>query len=640
MIFFQLINSSFRRNSKIYAPYLLSTSILVAINYIFAAIAANHSLKHLHVGAAVGAIIIIGQVFVILVTLAFILYINRFLWQQRRREMGLYSMLGMTSKDLSLLVIIEKCYLLIGSLICGLVTGIVFEKLAFLGLSRLLAIHHLHQPWISMRGLGQTVLIITGYFFILIITDLFKLQRLNPRQLWHSTVSQPARHGWLFTLAGLLGILLLAGAYWIVLTIKPKLSSFSSFMFAVILVVIGTYLVFIAGSIIILKALQKNKRFYYHPHHFIAVSGMLQRMEQNGASLATICLLCSSVLVILFSTITLYAGINSTANFYAPQDVVMTTSRPLTVSQHNIISNTAAKHHAKIIDRTQYTATASRFGYWRGNSFINEGALTKMSRKTTASVIFVTSKTYNRLTGNHVQLDNRHALIYSPAHKHSGKLTIAGNTYQTKPINRLSFALNPEHSIYSPFFVIVNRLPQKLPTMTVTSFNYRLKGSENQHISFENALQQNLNLQDMWFNGWHTIHSLFSGLYGGLVFIGILISLALGVTTTIVIYFKQVSEGYADRRRFHTMQQVGLSEKETTKSIHSQVLMVFMLPIIGAVINLAFAFPAIRQIMMQLNFYNFSLMATTALTITIALLAAYLFIYGLTTKIYHQIVDN
>ena len=188
--------------------------------------------------------------------------------------------------------------------------------------------------------------------------------------------------------------------------------------------------------------------------------------------------------------------------------------------------------------------------------------------------------------------------------------------------------------------MVVNHLPQGVATMNVTTMNYRLTGGNTKQVAFETDLQQRLGLVNLQFTGAATITALFKELYGGMVFIGILVSLALAITTTIVIYFKQISEGYADQHRFTTMQEVGLSEAETTKSIHSQVLMVFMLPIIGAVINLFFAFPAIRQIMVQLNFYNLPAMVLIAGIITLALLFLYLIIYGLTTKVYQHIVDQ
>lgn len=640
MLFFKLINSSFRRNGKVYGPYLLAASMLVAINYIFAAIGVNHSLHRLPSSAAATAMINLSANFILLVTLAFLLYVNRFLWQQRSAELGLYSMLGMTSRNLELLTIIEKCYLFIGSIICGLVTGVIFERLAFLGLGRLMKVHNLKQPWIEPAALARTTLYMAGFFVILMVVDLIKLHRFNPNQLWHATAKAPRHHGWLFKLMGVLGIVLLAIAYYLTLTTKPRVSAFSNFMTAVLLVVVGTYLLFIAGSVLILQFLQHRKKFYYRPRHFIAISGMRQRMEQNGASLATICLLCSAVLVALFSSLSLYAGIGDTVNLYVPKDVVMTTKQPLTSQQHETISAVARQHHAKVFDQSTYQATTVQNGYWQGQRFINQGTLAHMTNDTTSSVIFVTSREYRKMTGKTARINDRQALIYSPAKQHTGAVTIANHHYQAKNLRQLNFAFNPEHSIYAPAFVIVNHLPVGMPTMNVTSFRYRLNGSDRQHMQFENALQAHLQLPNGQLTGRYNIHYLFNSLYGGLVFAGILISLALGITTTIVIYFKQISEGYADQYRFQTMQQVGLSERETTKSIHSQVLMVFMLPIVGAVVNLLFAAPAIKQIMTQLSFYNLPLMITVAVTITLALLAIYLLIYGLTTRVYHQIIDN
>lgn len=432
MLFFKLINSSFRRNSKVYGPYLLAASMLVAINYIFAAIGVNHSLHQLPSSAAATAMINLSANFILLVTFAFLLYVNRFLWQQRSTELGLYSMLGMTSRNLELLTIIEKCYLFIGSIICGLVTGVIFERLAFLGLGRLLMVHSLRQPWIEPAALARTTLYMAGFFVILMVVDLIKLHRFNPNQLWHATAKVPRHHGWLFKLMGVLGIVLLAIAYYLTLTTKPRVSAFSNFMTAVLLVVVGTYLLFIAGSVLILQFLQHRKKFYYRPRHFIAISGMRQRMEQNGASLATICLLCSAVLVALFSSLSLYAGIGDTVNLYVPKDVVMTTKQPLTSQQHETISAVARQHHAKVFAQSTYQATTVQNGYWQGQRFINQGALEHMTNDTTSSVIFVTSREYRKMTGKTARINDRQALIYSPAKQHTGAVTIANHRYQAK----------------------------------------------------------------------------------------------------------------------------------------------------------------------------------------------------------------
>ena len=640
MLYFKLINSSFKRNMRSYGPYLMATIMLVAINYIFLAIEANSSLKKLNTGAVTSAMLDLGFKFIFLVTLAFLIYVNRFLWQQRSREIGLYSMLGMTSHNLQLLTIIEKCYLMVISLVAGLAFGIIFEKLAFLGFGYLLNIGHISQPWFVSSAITKTIILTGCLFAIIMVIDLVKLHRLTPNQFRHPEAVTPKRHGILYSIAGILGFALLIWAYYITLTIKPKISAISHFLLAVILLVIGTYLVFIIGSIILLKLLQKNSHFYYKPRHFIAVSGMIQRMQQNGASLATICLLCSSILVILFTSITLYVGIGSTVKSYAPEDVVITSNQGLTKEQKRVINTSARQHHAKINHYLTYKMTTPQYGYWRDNKFISQGSIQKMDSKASSSVILLTTNEYNRITNQHVHLTGNEALTYTNNKGHDGTLIVNNQKYHARKLQHFSGYFNPDHSIYTPTFIIANKLPKSLPLTTVTTFNYQLSGNQKQRIKFENALQAKLGINNLSFTGKATITSLINSLYGGLVFVGILISLALAITTTIVIYFKQISEGYADRKRFKTMQQVGLSEKETVKSIHSQVLMVFLLTVVGAIVNLCFAIPAIRQIMIQLNFYNLPLMITVGIIVAISLLILYLILYGLTTRTYRQIVDG
>lgn len=640
MLFLKLINSSFKRNLKVYVPYLISMTMLVAINYIFKAVEINRSLKDLPSATVTKALMQTGSTFMILVTLAFMIYVNRFLWQQRQQEMGLYSMLGMTRHNLQVLTVIEKCYLLVISLFLGTLFGIIFDRLAFLGFAHLLQIDHLSQPWIEWGAVINTIVIIGGFFLILMVIDLIKLFQLNPNELWHPQQTKIARHGKFFTFAGLLGVAVLAYAYYLTITVKPRISALTTFMTAVFLVVIGTYLIFIAGSIIVLKLLQKNKGYYYRPRHFIAVSGMLQRMEQNGASLATICLLCSSVLVILFTSLTMYAGINDTVNSYAPRDLTIITSQKLTAQQESTINSVAKKHHAQLNKPVTFTTSAPQYGYWENNRFINQGNLENMTNQTTNTVITMSTATYNQITDKHVKLAANKALIYSPAKEHRGALQIGTQKYQATPIYDFHYYFNPSHAIYSPIFIITNMLPANTTTINFTGINYHLNGSKKAHLNFENDLQAKLHLPNQVYSSRTNLRSQLTSLYGGIVFLGILISFALGITTTVVIYFKQITEGYEDQYRFKTMQQVGLSEKETTKSIHSQVLMVFMLPVVGAIINLCFAIPAIRQILIQFNFYNVRLMIIIAVSITFILLCLYFAIYGLTTRMYRKIVEQ
>ncbi len=455
MLYTKLVNSSFKRNLRSYIPYLIATTMLVAINYIFLAIGSNASLKKLNTGTATSSLLELGSRFIFLITIAFLIYVNRFLWQERRQEMGLYSMLRMTRKNLQLLVIIEKAYLLFISLIDGLIFGVIFEKLAFLTLVYLLNINRLSQPWIVPQALWQTTLLITLLFDLVLLIDLFKLHRLSPNQLWQPQTVTVKHHGVLYSLVGLVGLGLLIWTYWITLTIKPRISAISRFFFAVILLTIGTYLLFIIGNIVFLKLLQKNKRYYYQPRHFIAVSGMRQRMEQNGASLATICLLCTSILVILFTSVTLYAGINTTIHSYAPQDVVIT-GQHFASQQWSTVKDVAIQHHATINHRLTYTMSEPRYGYWRKERFINQGDLLKMNQQTSSSVIMMTTKEYNRITGRHVRLRDHQALAYANSKGHYGQVTIGHQHYHARRLSHFPFYFNPDHNIYVPTFYVVN----------------------------------------------------------------------------------------------------------------------------------------------------------------------------------------
>lgn len=637
MLYFKLVNSSFRRNMKVYGPFLVATIILVAINYIFGAMNANTSLKQLQTGSVTTAMIHIGMVFVIMITAAFLVYVNRFLWQERSKELGLYEMLGMTNQNVDLLTAIEKLYLLVISLFAGLVIGVIFEKFAFLGMKYLLSMKKVSQPWIQWSALADTTLIIMAFFAILWLTDVFKIQFMSANSMWKVQNNQPKHHGLLFNLMGIVGVIMLVVTYYITLTIKPQITALPRFMLAVILLIIATYLVFIVGSVMILGWLKKSKKYYYQPRHFIAVSGMRQRMEQNGASLATICLLCSAVLVIVFTSFSLYMGINSTVDAYSPADVMMESVKPLDEGQRHNIQAIAKKHHANIYDRHFYQMTTANYGYWQDNHFVDQGNIQNITSKTDSNVIMMTADQYRQLTGKRVRLTNQETLTYRKSRTLSGDVEVFHHHYQARPIKKMANYYNPDRSTYMTTYLIVKQLPKGLPTVNVCSFNYRLNG-DSKRAQFEKQLAVTPGI--VGFNGKTTIKSLLTGLYGGLVFVGILTSLALAVTTVIVIYFKQISEGYADRQRFVIMQQVGLSEAETIQTIHSQVLMVFMLPVIGAIINLAFAFPAIRQILHQLNFYNQGMMVGIAVVVPIVLLAVYLFIYAITTRTYRQIVDQ
>ncbi|WP_367342291.1 ABC transporter permease [Limosilactobacillus sp.] len=637
MLYFKLVNSSFRRNGKVYLPYLMATSILVAINYIFAAMGANASLKHLQTGAVTTAMIKVGITFVLLITAAFLIYVNRFLWQERSDEFGLYEMLGMTSNNVQVLIIIEKLYLLVISLAVGLVIGVIFEKLAFLGLKYLLAMSKIKQPWIQWDALFETALMIFAFFLVIMAIDSLKVRLMSAQQLWKTKSAHPQRHGLLTTVAGITGIILLGITYYTTLTIKPRVTAITHFMLAVVLLIVGTYLLFIAGSVMILSWLQHRKNYYYQPKHFIAVSGMRQRMQQNGASLATICLLCSAILVIIFTSISLYLGINSTTRAYAPQNVLMMSPQSISEKERHVIHHLANRSHAQILHQHLYQMSVPTYGYWQRNRFVAQGNLQHVSVRTDAGVIMMTAKEYGKLSAHRIKIKPDQALTYRGAKPLRGEIKVMGQSYHAQPMKTIKNYYNPDRSTYVTTYLIVKKLPRNVMTTNIYAFDYQLQGKQKR-IKFEKDLSKIS--PTISVSGQSTIKNLITGLYGGLIFVGILTSLALAVATAIVLYFKQISEGYADRRRFVIMQEVGLSEKETAQAIHSQVLMVFLMPVVGAIINMLFALPAIRQILHELNFYNQQILIVVGIVVPVVLLIIYIALYAMTTRTYQQIIDK
>lgn len=247
---------------------------------------------------------------------------------------------------------------------------------------------------------------------------------------------------------------------------------------------------------------------------------------------------------------------------------------------------------------------------------------------------------YNQITSKHVRLAAGRALVYSLAREHHDALQIGTQKYQATPIYTFHYCFNPSHVVYSPISIITNMLPANTATINFTGINYRLDGNKEARLNFENDLQAQLHLLNQIYSSRTNLHSQSTSLCDGIVFLGILISFALGVMTTVVIYSKQITESYEDQYRFRTMQQIGLSEREIIKNIHSQVLMIFMLPVVDVIINPCFAISATRQILVQFSFYNVRLMIIITVSITFILLYLYFAVYGLTTRMYHKIVEQ
>lgn len=637
MIHWKLASHSLTHHVRENGLFVLASSVLIAINYIFWNLLANHSLKHSMNGSILINIIGIGLVFVVMIAVIFMFYVNSFLIKQRNQELGLYNMLGLTRNDLRIILTIENCCLYLVSLMIGFVLGMTFVKLAFLVLQRLLNDYRIKESF-SLSAV-ITVIVLFGLTFIVILAyDFLRIRQIRPVDLWKSSEKgeREPQSRWL---TGMIGMALLGGGYFIAATTKPSAGSILRFMVAVILVVMGTYLVFITGSIILLKLLKSKPNYYYQPNHFISISGMLYRMKQNGAGLASICLLCTSILVTIIATTSLFVGEQNLIKLWNPYDIITATAQPISERAKLATEQIANQNDVKIGSRRQYRMTTPTAGNLQTDRFVKNE-----SDKTSHQLGTLTVNDYNHVQGTQRRLTGDHLLIYTPDNSYQNKrIILNGKKYPVKTIHHFKMAVNYQHSIFQPVFIITanERLAKQInpaPWLYLQGFN--LSGSKQNQKQFSLGLQQTLRLQNTELSSKPIQQAMFKSMFGGFLFVGILISITMSLATALIIYYKQVSEGIADGKRFKTMQQVGLSKAESKKAIHSQVLLVFMLPIVGAVIHLGFAFPAIRSVLTIFSMYNLKLLVTvSAVTITL-LVACYLGVYWLTTTVYQRLVNH
>ncbi|CAH1853263.1 FtsX-like permease family protein [Convivina intestini] len=651
MVEIKLAWHSLTRNWQRYTLFVLSSSLLVAINYIFVSILLNPSIKSPeNNGQMVISVVAIGFVFIALLSLIFMFYANGFLTRQRNQELGIYNILGMTHRELNLIVFFQNTMMYVVSLLAGLLVGLSFQELAFLVLRNLLDNKQI------VGDISFPPMFIIAIFFLIInvliyLQDIFKMRRLNPINLLKAARQAPKEPKARWIIGGL-GIVILGIGYYLSVTTKPSLSAILLFMVAVVLVVIGTYLLFIAGSIVILKLLRKNKKFYYQPNHFISVSGMLFRMKQNGAGLASICLLCTSTLVVLTAVISLFAGSQKILENFMPYDMFISSSQPLNQSQQRQIEELALDNHVKISNQRQLTTS-----YSTPINIVNGHQVKPQFKNISLKNLNLTATTieqYNQWQGKHLSIAADELLVYSPKEKlKTDILTINGITYHIKQISDFDMPDSYANSAPKMMYIFANNKEtvEKLLARDETSgdlptgfnkniFVFNMRGTLKEKLGLAKAVKQYLIKNDGNIDSKSELEQAFKEIFGGLLFVGILIGITMSIITALIIYYKQISEGFADRHNFETMQRVGLSYKETQKAIHSQMLMVFMLPIAGAVINLGFAYPALRSVFKSLGVWDQGIFTTVALSVIIILFICYIAVYLLTTRVYRRIVNG
>lgn len=641
MLKLKLARQTISKNLQIYLPFLLANAVLVGINYIFFSMTTNKSLEKQNYGSGLIQLMNIGLVFTLAITFFFMIYINGIVSRRRNHELGLYSILGMTRSDLGKMIFFIDAIMFAASSFLGLVFGATFVKFVGLGLKQLLDMEHLNVPMFS----SVAAIICIGYFaavyFILLLGDLWRLRSVNPLDLWKATNEREKepRGSWIF---GIAGVVALCTGYALAVRMKVSMDAVTSFMLAVVLVVIGTYLVFIAFSIIFLKMLRKNKNFYYRRNHFISVSGMIYRMKQNGASLASICLLLTTALVAIVTTGTLRLSQEATLKLYNPYDVVMTKKTPISHADKMMIQSRAKDNHVTVGKYVNMTMTGPIYGNFSGSAY----SVSKTVDMSTENQLFaVPVADYNRIQKQNVHLAKDEILMCSSKGGYDkNRLTIKGKTYKVRHIDSFDFYFDYQRTIFKPIFVFAKdkTVCEQISGNWLYAMGYDISGKKSDlkkyTVGLENSQGTYIYMDS--FSDRPSASEIFNQLFGGLLFIGIFVSIVMLIATVVVMYYKQVSEGYADRDRFKTMQQVGLSREETKSAINSQVLTVFMLPIIGAAVNVGFAIPAIQKMLVFLAMYDKLLLTKFGIVSLAVTFLGYVAVYKLTTNVYENIVNR
>lgn len=661
-----------KKNKRLYLPYILTCIGMVMMFYIITFLCTSDILDHMTGGAMMRETLGFGVGVIGVFALIFLFYTNSFLTKRRKKEFGLYNILGMDKRNISVVLLFESVIITVFALVGGLFAGITFSKLTEALLVNIMKSDVDYSFKLSTDAIVLTLGVFAVIFILLFLNMLRQIHLTNPIELLHSSSAgekQP-KANWLLALAG---SVILAGAYYIAITIEDPVSALAYFFVAVIMVIIGTYLIFIAGSVVVCKLLQKNKKYYYKTNHFVSVSSMIYRMKRNGAGLASICILLTMVLVMLSSTTCLYVGMEDAMRMRYPRNINM----QITAGEFEAFDSDEAEIMktipAEIIKAKGQTPknilnyrAACINGFVRNDTVVieNQSQLSTSDMTKMAQIFFISLDDYNALMGENKTLQNNECLIYKSKSKSKFKfkdnsITIDGKTMQVKEvvsdfidIGEDTMSVIPTLYIFVPHFeetVHSIHPPKNASGVSGLRLNwyyaFDLDCGDEEQVEIKKQMTDQLEaVQSEKLQ--YSVEAVaeeresFFALYGGLFFLGILLSLVFIIAAVLIIYYKQISEGYEDQSRFEIMQKVGMTKREIKKSINSQVLTVFFLPLIMAGAHLGFAFPMIYRMMTVLAMDNLKLLILVTIACFLIAAAFYTLIYKVTSKAYYSIVSG
>ncbi|WP_297566387.1 ABC transporter permease [uncultured Faecalibaculum sp.] len=639
----KLAVSNLKRNRRTTIPFILTSALCTLMLYLVISLENGPAVADSYGGAQLQMMLGFGQLIIVLFTVIFLFYTNSFLMKQRKREFGLFNILGLAKKDIGLVLFFELLICWAISLILGLGLGVILDKAMYLLIARLVSIPLPEGLHISAAAMTQTICWTGAVYVLLTVYGFFMVNVSSPIELLHAQAEgeKEPKNRWILALAG---IICLAAGYGLAISVNNPMEAFVLFFVAVILVIIGTYLLFNAGSIAILNLLQKNRRFYYQTSHFISVSGMKYRMKANAVSLANICILSTMVLVALSTTICLMTGMDETIQTSYPRETTLT--------MYTQEGDSLEEFRQALAQSDVQAEDVLAYSLYDIPGVTDNGTVTDIGsygQENTRLFEFIPLDQYNNAMGTSYVLNPDQVLLCTPGSTWSDTLTVQDRTWNVAgTVDEFPSSGIGVKMVGDPALVVVPSVedmeyvrslaPDEQKSL-VNILAFDSPNPDQDAAAVKDQFEQITGLRPSGDtrNGFgDSLHSL----YGSLLFVGIFVSILFITASVLIMYYKQISEGYEDQKRFDIMTRVGLDNAQIRKTIHFQVLAVFFLPLVMAAVHIAFAFPMISKLLMLLGMGDTTLFMITCLCVFGIFALLYVIVYGLTSRAYYQLVKG
>lgn len=653
-----LAAGNIKKNRRTYFPYILTCILTIAMFYIFKSLSFNPGIEKMLGGSTIAYILTLGSVVVALYALIFLFYTNSFLIKRRKKEFGMFNILGMEKRHLAIVLGWETLYVLLVSLAAGLGLGIVLDKMMFLLLGKISGAKATLGFFISPKVIVMTAELAAVIFLLIFLNAVRQLHLANPVELLRdgSAGEKEPKTRWLMAVSG---IICVGSGYYLAVTTENPLASILVFFVAVILVIAGTYLLFTAGSIAFLKLLRKNKRYYYKTRHFISVSGMIYRMKQNAVGLANICVLSTMVLVMVSSTSSMMIGMEDILQTrYTSGFMIISheTEKERNQEVWEIVRRLQTEKKIDVKNEIQYTYL-NFSAFQNGDKYLVDRNAPITAIDSSHTLFFMALDDYNRVEGEQKTLNNGEILIYSNRTPYEEPVLrlfekeyrvverldhFTGNGILAANMSSAQFIIVPDFKEIEDICTKQKEAYGEIASEICWFYGFDSDAEEEEQKQFYYDIVKAFKLKNLNTRTESRAEARtdFSSLYGGFFFIGVFLALLFVTATVLIIYYKQISEGYDDRERFVIMQKVGMERREIKAAIRSQVLMVFFLPLAVAGIHVLAAFPLISRLLALLNFVNTRLyLICTGVTFMI-FAGMYVVIYVLTARVYYRIVSR